>query len=1125
MCVNLKFACIIPTSLNPPSEDDMEKDEGHESEDDDEDDDTLNVDLNVKGYSERGIVLSEERCHGLREYFKETSIRDGGHIIENGCRKMLAIDPHRNPDMRMKQVIEDVKRHMIQCFPKKYPNVDSVTIKEIQLIANQKGFDIDQHRHCDSFYDNLVLTVLLQTGRADNQKGTLTLMSPIEYTNIYRLSEALKREHNITQEEWDDMLVATFESIRNGLSQEGKRKDTMFSVTEQEREIWMSLLHGNGLSSKDGIAFSEAEMGHARNRDQDGIGEGVLFRSNRSHLGVGNQKDGESVMEEDLDERLVIYFAFGSEEPANFLQNTSLVIYVEALLDKLTLGPIPSRIEKRSVTSAYECAQAAVATCYKYGDSITSSKTISPIRGDGNCLFGSVRSALLWLVCHIRNTIDPAQYEICPVYKMIVEVVKSEETGSSLLRGYACDALCNELLDTNMPGNRRIEMSDDSIDLSPRDKLIASLEAMSENIVKDVKITETVVQDVRIVTQNSLSDYIKKMRVDKEYGDVTMLLTLQLMLCHYAVIVKCEVANGLLSEEAMAPMGIEDPRFVIRLYYYAKPTIRCNECHYDHIMDCNPNATGLLHLSHSKKMYTYILIWSRCFWNSNRFVIKNAPGSGKGLFANDVFDKDHIVTIYPKGVSYGSLDLLPADCDMKHIYVFQSVFYCNALHAAKYTWDPGTATYVPLPEDAGIGLAMFINSSKGAVKLKCNCKFKTVEVWDPTTKTLMEYYCVVAKEKIQPGGEFIVKYFMDGAEKRARDAQLEDEETSHTENNSSVRAIGRPTAADDVRHLISIDSAATKHFDSCIANLPEKRKRESKKVEPGQDLKRQRKSTRLVKATTVSIKANLLGEQKTKKTRGPNKTKAPKKEKIPTQKKLVVEQIDTTPNGVTQTTESVKDVAKIKADVESDFPDVESDFAKQKADMESNFERQKTDMESNFERQKTEMEAKFAKEKTAIQADFETRLATELRIQKLEVNAAHACAIAEFQANLNGCEVYISTLQTQLDPYLRESRHSQMMSQFMARDAHPGVTDARVNAYYTNLQSFPVQTPFSQRGMSMSFSQQNNHPPQTQPALLPSPILPALLPSPILPALLPAEPQPAPTQPVLEVKAEKPNTN
>ena len=121
---------------------------------------------------------------------------------------------------------------------------------------------------------------------------------------------------------------ATSESITTGLSQEVKSKDTMFSVTERERKIWVTLLHGNGLSSKEGIAFSERDMSHARNRDEDRIGEGVLFRSNRSHLGVGNQKDGEGVLEEDLDERLVIYFAFGSEEPANFLQNTSLVIYV-----------------------------------------------------------------------------------------------------------------------------------------------------------------------------------------------------------------------------------------------------------------------------------------------------------------------------------------------------------------------------------------------------------------------------------------------------------------------------------------------------------------------------------------------------------------------------------------------------------------------------------------------------------------------------------------------------------------------------------------------------------------------------------------------------------------------------
>ena len=95
-----------------------------------------------------------------------------------------------------------------------------------------------------------------------------------------------------------------------------------------------------------------------------------------------------------------------------------------------------SRIDKRSVTSAYESAQAAVAACYKYGASITATKSILPVRGDGNCLFRSVRAALLWLLCHIRNTIEPAQYEICNVYKMIVDVVRSEETGYHLLRGY-----------------------------------------------------------------------------------------------------------------------------------------------------------------------------------------------------------------------------------------------------------------------------------------------------------------------------------------------------------------------------------------------------------------------------------------------------------------------------------------------------------------------------------------------------------------------------------------------------------------------------------------------------------------------------------------------------------------
>jgi len=679
-------------------------------------------------------------------------------------------------------------------------------------------------------------------------------------------------------------------------------------------------------------------------------------------------------------------------------------------------------------------------------------------------------------------------------------------------------------------------MSDYSDNLIPRDKLIASLEAISENIVKDVQITETLVDDVKIVTKDDLIAFIEKMRVNKEYGDVTMLLTLQLMLSHYAVIVKCEAVNGLLSEEAMATIAIDDPRFVIRLYYYAMPTSRCNECHYDHIMDCNPNAIGLLHSQHSKKLLYYILIWSRCFWNSNRFVIKDAPGYGKGLFANDVFDKGSIVTIYPKGITYGRLDLLPVDCDLRHIYVHHGVFHCNALDAAKYTWDPGTATYVPLPEDAGIGLAMFINSSKGDVRRHYNCLFKTVQVWDPTTNSEVEYYCVVAKEKIQRGDQFIAKYFMEGANKRARDAQTEAEESlSLTESDSIVRAVGRPTSRADVRNPIAIDYAAPKHFDSCVATLPEKRKREAKEVEGGQDLKRQRKSTRLVKATPVSIKANPLDEEKTKKTRGPYKkkerkardSKAPKK--TPTQKKLVAEQMDTTPNDVKQTSEWVKDVAKIKADMESDF-------AEQKADMVKEHAEEKARIQG-------ECDSKLVNAVFAIERQHES----QLKIQILEANAVHATTMNQLQTRLNttvatltaqlrGYESEIVQLRNQLAPYLQESDNASILSQIKTQDELK-ITDERLDLAYQRFQRHQrtPQQSFSERGL---WTHTEGASPPTQQVLPSWPTQPTVLPSPILPALLPAEPQLALTQPpqqavcpvdpsvpVLEVKAEIPKTN
>ena len=80
---------MIATSLNPLSEEDdidgsdEENDEdmdgddsnGEDNDDDNvmEDDDTLNAELNSKGYIERGIVLSAERCEGACEFDFEGS--------------------------------------------------------------------------------------------------------------------------------------------------------------------------------------------------------------------------------------------------------------------------------------------------------------------------------------------------------------------------------------------------------------------------------------------------------------------------------------------------------------------------------------------------------------------------------------------------------------------------------------------------------------------------------------------------------------------------------------------------------------------------------------------------------------------------------------------------------------------------------------------------------------------------------------------------------------------------------------------------------------------------------------------------------------------------------------------
>jgi uncharacterized small protein (DUF1192 family) len=687
---------------------------------------------------------------------------------------------------------------------------------------------------------------------------------------------------------------------------------------------------------------------------------------------------------------------------------------------------------------------------------------------------------------------------------MIVAVVKSDQTGHHVLRQYACDALEKEFLDTTMPGDKRIEIADVSLE-SLRDKIIASLENVSENIV----------EDVRIVTQNDLVAFIQKMRVDKAYGDITMLLTLQLMLSQYAGIVLCQVVHGSLSEENLVPLVY--PRFVIRLCFYPMPTTRANECHYDYIMDCNPDARGIVHQEHSKALYKYTIIWSRCFWNSHRFVIKDTGNSGKGLFAADVFANKSIVSIYPNDVCYGSLDSVPEDCDQRHMYIQSGFYYCNAKAAEKYIWDEETATYVPLPKDSNIGLAMFINSSDGEETCIANCKMDSVDVWDPSISNLTTYKCVVATEEIGLNVQFIIKYNMEGA--NTREKEKEEKGLGHPESNSVVNR-GRPHK-NNTRPSIVLDSKASKHFDSSVAALPVKmetkqKRLQEKDVEGGQPLKRQRQSVRLAHAATVAIEADQPGEQKTKKTRGPGKkkrpnieepdVKEPKKEKTPRTIRLEVAPIDTTPKDVLQ-----------------------NDVAKTKSDMESDFAQRLVDMEANFQTEKGLIEAKCITALDNAASAMKKEHQSDLQIRILEVNAVHArvvsdlnVTISELRERLRCKESEILSLEDQLAPYQVGTDAANALLQIKQQDSY-GISDDRLDAYNARLQSQNDRR-FRQRAAWT----------RTESTLLPSSI-----PSPILPALLPTEPQlalpqPPPQQallpvvpvvPVLEVKAEKLKTN
>ena len=108
------------------------------------------------------------------------------------------------------------------------------------------------------------------------------------------------------------------------------------------------------------------------------------------------------------------------------------------------------------------------------------------------------------------------------------------------LRTYACDVLETEFLsDVQLPRDARIMILNTSLS-GFRDKVITCLENISKNIV----------EGERIVTKGDIATFIDKMRADREYGDITLMIAMQQLLSPYAVIAKCWITpSGVFPEE------------------------------------------------------------------------------------------------------------------------------------------------------------------------------------------------------------------------------------------------------------------------------------------------------------------------------------------------------------------------------------------------------------------------------------------------------------------------------------------------------------------------------------------------------------------------------------------------
>ena len=552
-------------------------------------------------------------------------------------------------------------------------------------------------------------------------------------------------------------------------------------------------------------------------------------------------------------------------------------------------------------------------------------------------------------------------------------------------------------------------------------------------------------------------------------------------------------------------------------------------------MDCNPQLTSQsdkIAMAHSKKMLYYIIVTGRCFFNSKRFCIKDTENCSKGLFAEDLFIKNSIVTTYP----------IPME---------ENTFGSIADVTPEFILEEGTGNYVPLLGGENIGLAMFINS-RDSLEGVANCKMDFVTVWDPKKRRFVKYKCVIATRDVLAKEQLTVPYHLGTA--FAHERRENDSVTERLSGNGSevpnlptrrLTRMKRTLHKNICAEGMELDSGARKCFANGVAQIKGKRNRTQQVVEADMcvQMKKKRgpgKKRKLefdcVLALGMSEVNNLKEAKKKKRPKKPNTVEAV----------AVVKAVVTTH----EKSELKKDLPKLKAHLESEFAkekeSIEAKFASQLKDQRKDWEaesekelaKQKAHLESEFAKEKESIEAKFASllkdKQNELEAEFAAKLLKEIQnhanmltICELRLAVAHTAAQSEMAKYASALEVEIMALNQQLAPFLSARDHATMISEVVAegnmnqeamtqwtqrksiQQLRPSMTSQIRNT--SRLGSLPV---------AVSPTTWNFSPPpaaiplETLPALPPPTTLPALLPGPISLAL------PAPAPPIHQLKTE-----